>query len=422
MNQGHRHGGIFYGWWVVIACALIALMSSSGRFSFTMFFPALLKDLGWSRTELALGLTLHMWVYAFGVVAAGFIVDKYGPKFVMAGGGCLILLGLVLTSDMTTPWEFYLYYGVILAVGVSATLNVPNLSTARKWFVKHAGLAVALSMIGSTLGLAAMAIVAPNLIHAFGWRSSWFYLGLILGVTIILAALLIVKKDPESIGLFPDGSPQPPAFSQTDPATGGEVTWTIGEAVRTRSFWFLLFGNAIFVIPVMGITGHIAAWGFDIAKASGFPVQKAEGWIQASVFLMCICSVLGSLVGGPLSDRIGRKSVIIGGCIIDIFVMIYAAFVHNMAGVLVVGMLGGFCGGVILPLWAAYTGDIFGRAALATLYGFVIFAGGMIGGTGPVVFGWIFDRSGAYTGAYLLCAASLLITLTLVLLIRKETK
>lgn len=422
MDNEKKHSGIFYGWWVVFACALIALMSSSGRFSFTMFFPVLLEDLGWTRAELGFGLTLHMWIYALSAAAVGVIVDKQGPKLIMTVGGVLILLGLILTSRMSTPWQFYVCYGVILPVGVAATLNVANLSTARKWFVKRAGLAVAISISGASLGLAAMAVIAPGLIHTFGWRSSWFYLGIILGIIIVLLALIVVRKDPESMGLFPDGSSEPPQPTQVDTVTGEEVTWTLGEAVKTRSFWFMLFAMAVSGIPIMGITGHIAAWGFDIAKAVGIPEQGAEKWIQASVFLMCIFTVVGSLIGGPLSDKIGRKAVIIGGCIIGFFAMIYGIFVQGMVGLVIFGLITGIFGGAILPLWAAYIGDIFGMTALATLYGFAMLVAGIVGATGPVLFGWIFDRFGSYSGAYVLSAVSLLIALIFVQLTRKELK
>jgi len=57
----------YYGWWIVIACSIIGLLSGSSRFSFTMFFPTLIDDLGWTRAMLGFGLTLHMWVYAFSV-------------------------------------------------------------------------------------------------------------------------------------------------------------------------------------------------------------------------------------------------------------------------------------------------------------------------------------------------------------------
>ncbi len=427
MSEATKRTGIFYGWRVIIACAVIATFSSSSRFSFTMFLPYLLDDLGWSRAMLGFGLTLHMWIYALGAIATGFIVDKYGPRFIMAAGGIFILFGLVLTSKMTTPMQFYLYYGVILALGVSATLVVPNQSTARKWFVKRAGLATAIPTIGTILGLAVMSLIAPDLINAFGWRNSWLYLGLIMGSLVLLIAVIVIRKDPESMGLYPDGDLAPPinqVAAGIDQGTSviEDVSWTIGEAFKTRSFWCLVCANICFVFPLMGFMGHIAAWATDIARAANMSPEESIGLIKMSVFFMGIMSIVGSIIGGPLSDKIGRKPVIIGSFVLNALIVFYAIYVKSLTGVLIFGLLAGTFSGLSLPLWSAYMGDIFGRASLATLYGFFIFAGGIIGGSGPVVFGWIFDNFGSYFWAFVLSFVCYTFIICLVLPIRKERK
>lgn len=163
-------GGFYYGWWIVIACSMIGLLSISSRFSFTMFFPTLIDDLGWTRAALGFGLTLHMWVHAISAIVAGYFVDKYGARIIMCLGGLFILVGLSFTSTMTKVWQFYLYYGVILAAGVAFSFAVPILGTVRKWFIKKAGIALALTNVGGGLGGALMAVVIPGMLASFGWR------------------------------------------------------------------------------------------------------------------------------------------------------------------------------------------------------------------------------------------------------------
>jgi len=426
MSQAEKRSGIFYGWWIVAACSTIALMSSSSRFSFTMFFPYLLDDLGWTRTTLGFGLTLHMWIYGLGAAASGFLVDRYGPRGLMTVGGFIIMIGLVLTSRMNTPFQFYIYYGVILAIGVSATLVVPNSSTARKWFIKKGGLAVALTAVGMTLGISIISLIIPDLINAFGWRNSWLYLGLIMGISIMGISWFVVRKDPESMGLYPDGEQRPQIeTSSTDIPQAShrdETEWTVKEAIKTRSYWFLLIGNAVFIIPVMGFMGHVAAWGVDIANMSNVPVGSAIGVIKTSIFLLGIASVTGSLIGGPLSDKFGRKPVLIVGFALEIVLIFYAINVDRLSGMTIFCLLGGIAGGIIVPLWAPYVGDIFGRASLATLFGLMIFAVGIIGGTGPVIFGWIFDKTDSYSWAFAFSGVCYLAALISVIFIRKEKK
>lgn len=427
MTKSVRRPTVFYGWWVITACSLILFMSGASRFSFTLFFPTLLEDLGWSRATLGFGLTLHMWVYAVTVVIVGFMVDKYGARVVMTLGGFIIMLGLSLTSSMTTIWQFYLYYGVILAVGVAFTFMVPNTGTARKWFIKKAGLALAITALGASLGAAVMAYVIPGMIHAYGWRSSWLYLGLILGAAIILPAGIIIRKDPESIGLYPDGDSAPPMDShveekEEDTPVYVEESWTVREALRTRSFWCILFAGSIAAIPGIGISGHFVNWGLDIARAAGISPEIAMGRIKLSITLSVIGMIIGSFIGGPLSDRIGRKPVILTGLALTVPVFLYAAQISTMSGVVVAPAFMGFFGGLAGPVLGAYLGDIFGRSALTSIFGLIIFAIGIIGGSGAVFFGWLYDVTGTYKLAWIVSAICTIIALWLYALTRLEKK
>ncbi|MFO7965528.1 MAG: MFS transporter [Desulfobacterales bacterium] len=423
MSQEKHRKKIFYGWWVVAGCSMIALLSASSRFSFTMFLPYLIEDLGWTRATLGFGLTLHMWIYGIGAFASGFIVDRYGPRVLMIVGGFIIMVSLVLTSRMNEPLQFYIFYGVILAIGVSATLVVPNASTARKWFVRKGGLAVALIIVGMTLGISIISLIIPDLIDAFGWRKSWFYIGLIMGAVIMGISWIVVRKDPESMGLYPDGEQGSRRVSESaDVSPIDETEWTVREAVRTRSYWLLLFANSVFIIPVMGFMGHVAAWGFDIAKAANVPEVSATGMVKLSIFLLGIASITGALIGGPLSDKYGRKPVLVTGFILQIFLIVYAVNVDRMSGIVIFSLSAGIVGGILTPLWAPYVGDIFGRVSLASLFGMIVFAVGIIGGTGPFLFGWIFDLTGSYFWAFIFSGCCYLVAMILIIFIRKEEK
>jgi MFS family permease len=418
----------FYGWWVVMACSVVGLLSGSSRFSFTMFFPTLIDDLGWTRASLGFGLTLHMWVYAFTVIAAGYFVDKYGARVIMCLGGMIILLGLAFTSTMTHLWQFYIYYGVVLAVGVALTLAVPILGTVRKWFIKKAGIALALTHIGAGLGGVLMAVLIPGMIAGFGWRKSWLYLGLVLGTAIIAMAGIVIRKNPESMGLLPDGettlTQEEPAAStsSSEAAQSVEEIWTVKDAMKTRSFWCFIVGGSISAIPAIGITGHIANWGMDIAKALDVPAADAMGYIKLSVSLSAVFSMVGAMFGGPLSDRFGRKSLILTGVGCNAAVFLFAAGIDSLFWYVTSASLMGFFGGLVGPAWGAYLGDIFGRYALATIFSFIIFSIGIVGGTGSVIFGWIRDSNHSYAWAWILSSICTAATFLLYTMTRKEVK
>jgi MFS family permease len=418
---------IFYGWWIVAACSLISFLSVSSRFSFTMFFPTLISDLGWSRAMLGFGLTLHMWTYAITVVVAGYFVDRFGARAIMVIGGFIIICGLSLTSTMAKVWQFYLYYGVLLAAGVAMTFVVPVLGTVRKWFIKKAGLALAFTTVGGSLGGILMAIIIPDMIASFGWRRSWLYLGLCLGISIVIIAGIIIRKNPESMGLLPDGTTRPgdsemPAGNVMSLVSEGEEFWTVRNAVRTRSFWCFLIGGAVGAIPGIGITGHVVNWGMDIAKAAEVSITSAMGYIKIAISLSALLTMVGAMIGGPLSDRFGRKIIICSGMVANAIIFLFVPKIHTMLWIVISTGFMGFFGGLIGPVWGAYLGDIFGRYSLATIFSLIVFCIGIVGGTGSVIFGWIHDISHSYSWAWILSSVCTIIAFFLYLLIRKETK
>ena len=418
---------IFYGWYVIAACATIALAASVTRYAFSIFMPYMLTDLGWTRTAIGGALTAHMIVYAIGAIFIGRLTDKYGARWIMAAGGFLLMLGLALLSQIKTVWQFYLCYSVIAAGGVTATYVVPNTGTARQWFVKKAGLAVAIVMAGSGFGLAVISPVSPFLIDRFGWRTSYIIIGVVVGTIASLAAILIVRKNPESMGLRPDGDTEPDAGSAPAPGAAAaaipvDEVWTVKEAMKTRSFWAFLLVYPISAIALQGVIGHIGAWGFDIAKSDGMDPAQVGKFIGTTMMAMALCATFSRLVSGPLSDKIGRKPILYGGYVFQILVFIYAMTIDSLTGFVIFAVANGFAYGIAMPLWVPFLGDIFGRFSIATLMGMLTFMAGAVGGSGAIIFGWIFDKTGAYTWAFIFGIITLVISILLVMVIKPVSK
>ena len=425
MTQRRREG-IFYGWWIILVCSLIGLFAAASRLSFTMFLPTFLEDLGWTRAMLGFGFTAHMWTYGLGSILMGFIVDKYGARVAMTLGGLLIVIALCLTATMRSVWEFYLYYGITLGLGVSATLAVPGVGTARKWFVKKAGLAVAIATAGGSLGLALIGPLAKVLIPSYGWRTSYLIIGPAFGILITFFALIFVRKDPESVGLLPDGDISEQVFSSTDAehtnVTSSEETWTVLEAFKTRSYWCILFAYGIAGFAVLGITAHIGAWSNDIGIAAGLTKDASLRIATISVVLFAFATVIGKLIGGPLSDRIGRKPVLFIAAVFLGISFMWAAVLESPNQIIFACPAVAASFGIGIPAFGPILGDLYGRLSVATLFGFLTFFAGMIGGAGATIYGWIFDITESYTWAFLTCFALCFVFALLVFLIKQEKK
>jgi MFS family permease len=406
-TEAEGRSRIFYGWWIVIACAAINFLCNMARTSFTMFFPALLEDLGWSRSLLGFGNTLHAWAASFTALIAGILLDKYGPRALITFGGLLTIIGLAFASRMTYPWEFFLWFGVVHAIGGAATTGVPTHITGRKWFIRRAGLAVAISSIGGTLGMAGIALAGPILLANFGWRDAWFLLAFLSGGSTMAIAWAVIRKDPESMGLRPDGDP--PLKHETGMEEIGDVisahdehVWTVREGLRFPSYWYLVIAHAIVAIPGTGAVAHIIVWGLDKARILGIPAPEAMSTLKWAFFFLAIGAVMGGLIGGPLSDKIGRKIVAIVSFFLFGINWLIAIYITSLWGVVAFAFGAAFLSGLHMPFWPSIMGDIFGRRSMATLYGLLILCGGLIGGSGAFLFGWIFDTFGTYNWAFIM--------------------
>ena len=130
---------IFYGWWIVVGLFVIGLVASLGRYNLAAFLPFMMPEMGWARETIGLAQSLAIWLYAPFVLLSGLLVDRIGSRKTFLIGGAITILGWVLLSTAQSPWQLYLYYGVLLALAVGMTHYVPILATTRKWFRKRAG-------------------------------------------------------------------------------------------------------------------------------------------------------------------------------------------------------------------------------------------------------------------------------------------
>ena len=126
----------FYGYIVVGAAFIILMVSFGVNNAFGVFFNPILADFGWSRAMTSGAFSLS-WVIqgVLGIVMGG-LNDKFGPRLVMTVCGLLMGAGFLLMSQVNAIWQIYLFYGIVVGVGMSGVM-VSQVSTIAKWFVKR---------------------------------------------------------------------------------------------------------------------------------------------------------------------------------------------------------------------------------------------------------------------------------------------
>lgn len=382
----------FYGWVVVGGAFLVLFMAYGTQYSFGVFFAALLDEFGWSRASLSGAFSLYAFAYGVFALVAGRLTDRWGPRTVIALGGGFLGLGLMGMSRTSALWHPYVLYGLVAALGMSTTY-VPCNATVAKWFTRRRGLAVGIATAGGSLGTFALPPVAHLLVSRAGWR--WAYAAFGAGILLTLNLIApLMRRDPESVGLLPDGDGA--ADQAARAASRSEAEWTIGSAVRTRSFWILF---AIFTatwIPVFVPLVHLV----PLARGLGIPAL----WAATLVSALGIAAIAGRLLMGGASDRTGRRPALAVALALQTasFVALWAA--AGLGALYAAALVFGFSYGAISTLFPAVVADYFGREQAGSIAGLLFSMAGSMAAWGPLAAGWIYDRSGSYGLAWWLSA------------------
>ena len=229
-----RRPRVYYGWLVLAAAFTVMLLGYGMRNTFTVFYPVIVEDFGWSRGGTAIMYSLTLLCYGFVAPVAGGLVDRFNPKFILATGGVIVGAGIALCSLATEMWHFYLLYGVMVAVGLSLTGVTPLSTIITNWFPQRRAFVFGLLGVGFSVSLVS-APAFQHLISNFGWRGAYVVIGGFAMAVMVPLILLFIKRNPEQV-----------KSAALSPGTGDSAAtndtnhWTVREALRTNTFRLFL--------------------------------------------------------------------------------------------------------------------------------------------------------------------------------------
>ena len=205
VDSWHGRLPFFYGWVIVVVGFLMGFIAGGAFWAASVIAIPMREDLEWSLSSIYLGLTVRMLVGAAGMFLFGRFGDlKHGARIIGVVSGAIAALSLAAIALMNSHWVFILFYGVIGGMTTSGTGFLVMSAVVPRWFLQRRGRAVAMA----TMGTGAAAFVLPPFIafvlEFIGWRGTWVVLG---SLTFLFACLpaLLVWRQPEDVGLFPDG-------------------------------------------------------------------------------------------------------------------------------------------------------------------------------------------------------------------------
>ena len=392
-SSGQIHKTIppfFYGYIVVGVAVVIMLFVFGTVHTFGVFFKPISTEFGWTRGTISGAFSLSAIIAGVLGIFMGWLNDRFGPRFVLSLCGFFMGLGYLLMSQTSSVWEFYLFYGILLGIGMAGTF-VPLSSTVARWFAKRRSMMTGIVTAGEGLGTLLFPPLAALLVQTYEWRVSYLILGAIVLIVVATAAQFL-KRDPSDKGQYVDGGSdaEQPEMELADPA------FSLGEVVSTKQFWLVC--SVLFSIGfcVLAIVVHIIPHATD----SGISVSTAAN-ILASIGGF---GIVGRLVLGGVADRIGIKRVLVMGLILMSVSLLWLLQSGELWEFYLFAIIFGLSSGGISTLGSPLVAELFGLKSHGLIYG-VSDLGFTVGAAmGPLVTGYIFDSTGVYTLAFLVCA------------------
>jgi sugar phosphate permease len=388
---------VFYGWrMVAVGSALRILGGGLYFYGFSVFFLPLSQDLGLSRTATSLVFSLARAQGAFEGPVAGYFMDRFGPRPLIFMAIVMNGVGHMFLSNVHSYFALVLIYMGVVSLSFQAGFMDAPMVIANTWFIRMRTLAMSLISASVNVGGFLLTPLLAAAVHYWGWRRAAFGNGVVF-LLLGLPLALLVRRSPESMGLQPDGD-APAAAAVTGlraqhQNAPKETYFTLAEAMRTSSFWFLTIGTAFRIIALSAVSVHYV------------PIMVWKGLSQTeAAFLLGVQAFLGvptTLSFGWLADRVNKPrlmAVCMFFAMISLLVLIFGQKAWQIW--------------VFLPLFSlvestfpvawSTVGEFFGRPHFAKIRGSMVFVQAWGAVVGPVVAGAIYDRTQSYN--YLLWA------------------
>ena len=380
---------------MVLAVGFFVLFIGGGaRFAAGLTLKPIVDEFGWLRSDIGQAVALFQVVSAVAMFAAGYLVDRTGPRLVLGIGLLISALGIGFMGLISAPWHALVLYGVIFALGNGAASLITVGVMVTRVFPERAGMANAVVVSGMSVGQLVVIAAMAAVLVTVSWHSVFMWLGI---AHLALVPLLI----------FAIPKPSRAQAKAARPIGG----MGIREAARTRQFWILIVVYAICGFDDFLVATHVVAF----AQDRGISAFLAGNLLA----VMGLTGLLGIVLSGALSDRSGPALPAALSFVARVAVFGLVLVDQSPVSVTIFALVFGVTFLMTAPLCVIFVVQSFGSRHLGALTGLITMVHHMCGGLGAYVGAAIFDTDGNYDAAFAIMLVVSLLAAVLSFMLRK---
>jgi OFA family oxalate/formate antiporter-like MFS transporter len=404
---GTSSGAQLSRWWRVVGGLLMNLALGS-LYAWSVFVAPLEKEFGWKRADTSVVFTWAVVVFAIAFIVAGRMQDKIGPFKVSMVGCILLTVGFLLCAKTTSLTYLIVCFGILVGIGNGFGYATP-IPVMAKWFPDKRGLAVGLAVAGYGGGSAIFGPLANLwLIPKYGWRTTFFVLGVVFFFMTLVGAFLLRNPPPgyQVPGWAPASKPKSLATT---------YEFTPGEMLRTPTFYFMWIAYALGTAAGLMVISQL----IPFAKSVGIPGAALP---VIGLVIGAAGNASGRILSGWMSDGLGRLNVLrlmIGISAVSMPILYLTG--SNVALLYIMVFVVYWCYGTQLSVNASTTSDFWGTKNAGINYGLLFTSWGVAGIIGPRIGGKLFDRYQNYKAAFYTAAVLAGIALLFELMARRPS-
>jgi MFS family permease len=386
---------LFYGWVIVAGGVVSQFFQGLSSQGFTTYLSFLQKTFGWSKALLAGPRSVTAVDNSILGPIEGFLVDKFGPRRIVAIGSLIMGAGFIMFGMTNSLWMFFAS-SILIDIGTGFEGLLILSVAVNNWFRRNRSIAQSVMLLGysmaSVIGIPALVFIQ----NRNGWRTSAVITGILI-IVIGIPVSMLLRSRPEIYGLLPDGdiAGVTKITAAESKKRSAEYDFSLKQALKTPAFWLISFGSAIGNLGMGAAQVHLFLHLEEDVQLSS--TTSALVWSVAG-----LANIPARLLGGFLGDKL-PKNLIVG---LSMTLMSVSIFILGIANSLqmcfLYAILYGIGWGMRTPVINAMQGEYFGLKSQGLIRGWLASTSLPFTIAAPVVAGYIASVQGNYKWTFII--------------------